>query len=519
MDPSPQKARLPVEKHRPSEEEVVESLIDGWRPVFVSLDVADSEADDPLSQFAPERPAITNHQTPGAPSPANEIVQPREQPDAVIAAAPMTVARVSLADILASDMPMHWFEVIAIAQSVCLAMLETSETAKSTAPPLWHVVITSLGTVEITAGIDAEGSPTSLLRRILETGAADHAPVWFRLALFLLKPWFRIATLRGLFVALEVLERPGRSKLIRAVVDRYFGPRAAEAGSAQTKPVLVRPGPQLVRPRTTAVEGPVPIVGRSRPGFAAAAAVLAIVGSLVFDVWWLREASVSTRSSVAERPFLFAPAGPDWTSTSGPQAFMRRLGLISTRPHSSNGRPYIFDASRTGSRKTLSHNQRARAAAPTTRLAARTPEPLRRQLVAASALSATPAAVGVQADEPPDAARLAAPSRIDMGGLEATNVVYDSHDIDVTPPVELSSYRTIRVPRANLTEEVASIELVIDEAGTVRSVALLQPVKRWDEVMLLSAIKARRFQPATRNDHPVKYRTRILVGASQDQRR
>jgi hypothetical protein len=96
----------------------------------------------------------------------------------------------------------------------------------------------------------------------------------------------------------------------------------------------------------------------------------------------------------------------------------------------------------------------------------------------------------------------------------AGHVVYDKRDTDVTPPTELWP----RFPEPSATipgGDVAVFDLVVDEAGHVESARARLPLRRWDHVMLLSALKASRFQPATREGHPVRYRKEVLVRVSR----
>jgi hypothetical protein len=98
----------------------------------------------------------------------------------------------------------------------------------------------------------------------------------------------------------------------------------------------------------------------------------------------------------------------------------------------------------------------------------------------------------------------------EAGTVEIGAVVYDSRDANVTPPIELWPHLP-SLHSGISPADIATFDVVIDEAGEVQSVRAQVPLKRWDHVMLLSAMKAWHFQPATKDGHPVKYRKQLLV--------
>src|SRR5215831_10395660 len=188
---------------------------------------------------------------------------------APLAPASTAVTRVSLADVLANRMQMPWFEVVAIAQGVCHAILQTARASEPAAPLLSHVALTSLGTVEISAGFPTADPPVPFVRGILQTALPDNKPVGLRLFVLQLDPPSNIATLGELSTALEFFERPDRSGLIRQVVERYVANRFAAP----------EPTPEVERPKTTPTENAEWLDRRWRPWFAAAV-ILAAAAAL-----------------------------------------------------------------------------------------------------------------------------------------------------------------------------------------------------------------------------------------------
>ena len=90
-------------------------------------------------------------------------------------------------------------------------------------------------------------------------------------------------------------------------------------------------------------------------------------------------------------------------------------------------------------------------------------------------------------------------------------VLFDSADVDVTPPVTLRLRLPVVPDTAPWDEEVGVVEAIVSAAGEVEKVRLVQPPESIHEAMILSAIKTWRFHPAERDGHAVRYRQLIPV--------
>jgi hypothetical protein len=90
--------------------------------------------------------------------------------------------------------------------------------------------------------------------------------------------------------------------------------------------------------------------------------------------------------------------------------------------------------------------------------------------------------------------------------VPAQAVYYTAEDADVVPAALVR-------PQFPTTPEGAGteVEVVIDETGRVEAVRLVQFEDRYQNRMMVSAIKAWRFTPARRNGAPVKYKKRIRL--------
>ena len=79
--------------------------------------------------------------------------------------------------------------------------------------------------------------------------------------------------------------------------------------------------------------------------------------------------------------------------------------------------------------------------------------------------------------------------------------IFDSTDPDVTPPVPIAQAMPVWAPRADGEKKKipGTLEIVIDENGTVSSAVITAPVYPvLDDQQLLQAAKAWRYKPAQR---------------------
>jgi len=88
--------------------------------------------------------------------------------------------------------------------------------------------------------------------------------------------------------------------------------------------------------------------------------------------------------------------------------------------------------------------------------------------------------------------------------------VYSASDQDVDPPVVVYPQQLGRVPIGLRRDEIAFVEVIINEEGRVAQVKSLDSPQSLDESMVLtmslSAAKSWRFQPARKDGRAVKYR-------------
>ena len=89
--------------------------------------------------------------------------------------------------------------------------------------------------------------------------------------------------------------------------------------------------------------------------------------------------------------------------------------------------------------------------------------------------------------------------------------IYTQADEGVTPPRLVQPRLPSQPPPGVSEDQVGIIELLINEQGVVERVRLVSPSGRFNERMLLSALKAWVFEPARKDGRPVRYLTRVRI--------
>ena len=110
---------------------------------------------------------------------------------------------------------------------------------------------------------------------------------------------------------------------------------------------------------------------------------------------------------------------------------------------------------------------------------------------------------------------IALPSTLPESISSAALRVFDHSDLGVTPPlmhrVRLRSAFRAGPHSQPTTERTGLVEIVVSVSGIVESAKFVTRPFDVHEAMLLSAVKAWRFQPAMRHGHAIRYRLRIPI--------
>ena len=89
--------------------------------------------------------------------------------------------------------------------------------------------------------------------------------------------------------------------------------------------------------------------------------------------------------------------------------------------------------------------------------------------------------------------------------------IYSAEAEGVEPAVLMRQQLPSRPPDDTTSEEIGVLEIVVSATGAVEQVRLASGARRFQDRMIVAAAKAWRFEPATKDGHPVRYRTRIRV--------
>ena len=89
--------------------------------------------------------------------------------------------------------------------------------------------------------------------------------------------------------------------------------------------------------------------------------------------------------------------------------------------------------------------------------------------------------------------------------------VYSNVDSEVVPPALVRLRLPVDPPKGMRSDALPEVEIVVSSSGEVESVKLVTEQAGVGPSMMLSAIKAWRFRPATRDGEPVRYRLRMRL--------
>jgi hypothetical protein len=94
---------------------------------------------------------------------------------------------------------------------------------------------------------------------------------------------------------------------------------------------------------------------------------------------------------------------------------------------------------------------------------------------------------------------------------EADEIIYTKADAGVVPPRPLSRQFPLKGPPEVPPNRIGMLEIVVGRLGDVEAVKLHTPLNRYHERMIVSAAKAWRYRPATKDGRAVRYRLTVAI--------
>ncbi len=395
---------------------------------------------------------------------------------------------VSVADLIAYNVPLQWFEAVAVVRQLCDAITGHDE-ARSTVPEPGDVRLTDQGDVVLMAmGPNASHSIKRLgltLNALLE-GTATPA----ELRLFVSQTTFEVPaypSVADFARALAYFDRPERRQTLQALCARAL----AVMASGPQRAVEV----SLPRERKVTMPGPLTSMQRRVVYYLSVAAAMLLAVFAVYR-WVHSQNGVDTRGTLASAgeaaKGVLTEKMKDGLQTSqdlveqGRNLLARTTGLISPTPVAALAPDPLVPAS---APEPVKRTGKPRAK----RLPATKPS---KTFEISASLGELNTSVNLPPDPPP-------PARDPN--------VYSGDDAGVTPPMMAQKALPQIPPAGTNPETVGVVELLVNETGEVDDVKLITWPGRFQDRMILSAAKAWRFRPAVRDGQPVKFRQRVRV--------
>jgi outer membrane biosynthesis protein TonB len=376
---------------------------------------------------------------------------------------------ISLTDVCALQVPIHWAEAVAVVQDV--GALLAGGRVVAGIPDLADVAITSAGTVMIRRGATGRHDVDELGRMLNRLLDIETSPMPLRLFVAHSLVSSKYTSVSAFLDALAYYARPNREELIRSLYSRCLDApsHTPEEVPPKAPPVPLDEPPARRRHATRAL------------AFAVVAATLVAAAGVI---WLWRDAPRVSASLAQVRGAVTSAAAAIQQMTSG-----------------DSGPEAAVDSGSDGPKPSR------QASSP------RVPRQPRLAVDATAAFLAP----GAEPDHPTGsvggitAAPAGAIDRVPLGpaptiGSGAADAIYSSAAEGVQPPVWKHPKLPPFVPVDPRVGGTNTMELRIDESGDVTQVQLVTPPVRMSDMLLLSTAKTWKFHPAIKDGRPVKYR-------------
>ena len=388
-----------------------------------------------------------------------------------------------LDDLMARDVAVEWFESVALIQVVCKQIIEEGGEPDGF-PTAGDLLLKADGSIHVFQVPPGEAAAPAAARMILSLGSSAF-PVQLRLALSQTaagEP--AIPTLSAFSDTLRFFERPNHQEILRHLYERT----AAAAGRTQAAPEVAPVPPVQDKPPARA-ETPKEKKKRRRTGRIVAAAVIVAAASVSLMFVGFGGADTQMRNAMgAVREKLGRPSSDAASEAVEKPSTVPSATRETHRPRKSGAPP----------RPSTGANATGESSVPAPRVP--------------SFVGVTLPALKRGATEFGLLDEIVVPER-DASALEPAARVYSLNDSGVRPPRPI--YPQLPDPESTRADSIrkgaAVVELLIGTDGLVERVKLRTAPRTIHDVMLLSAAKAWRFDPASVDGAPVRFLYRVAI--------
>jgi hypothetical protein len=408
------------------------------------------------------------------------------------------LAALTLSDILSRRLHLQWYEGIAIVRGVAARLLE-HQGAGMRIPELHQIVLLADGYVTLNGGAIAS-EPLRRLGQVTQAVLTDaNVPVQLRLIVSrATAPIPSYSSLAEYDQALAYFERPDHAGILKALFARAEVAGPMTAGDAAPTLDSIAPLSDTKAAASLAQRHRKHV----RPLIATAAVLVGVATVSGAAVLYGRTASATVKGGDVARATVVAADAAGAAVLASVSAVSDRVGLgrivAANAADAAPGSPAALPSAREPKM------QPARSVPASVNLVKADIEGVPPRTVIAYEVPQERASVNESPLQPGDALKRLADAPID-------SVVYAIGTDGVSPPVGVHPQLPRQLPptvdRANLSR----IELIIARDGSVESARLLGDRRDLQGGMFLSATKAWRFRPATKDGTAVRYRMTILV--------
>jgi len=403
----------------------------------------------------------------------------------------MSTNQIRLDELLARQVEVQWYEGVAIVQAICHQLLAQG-VSTGEFPAVTQVGIRTDGTVRVMGVMSMQAVPAAV--HLLSGMLNDDVPVRLRLVVSqAIGENATIGNLRELSEALKYFERPDSEQIVRNLLERAMLARVRKPADEPGLEEFEQEKPQ------TAARPLQENLARMRMPAMVAALAIVVFSALA---WFASRGGVSAAYSGITNAFAGEPEARSNEPVENPGT-ARETAPKAAAPPPRALTPAATDADRKPGGPS-SGPSKAKPTVVAGRIPSLVPSATSGKLPMLS-LDAPNGAQPVQtyvvyATEP---------------GASASDPVYSKADAAVTPPRQVYPALPAEPAAGSLKGALTVVDLIVAPDGLVEKVHLRTTPRTIHEFMLLSAVKAWRFQPATLDGRPVRFRHSVALTSFQ----